>query len=205
MQLKHPDKTIGFTLIEVIIAIAIFAIVAMLSYTGLHSVISSKTTTEAALDRLQQLQMTMLTLSSDMQQLSNRNGHDSLGGGLTKLTTQDSDLVVSFTRGGWRNPANQPRSTLQRVAYRMDEDKLIRVYWPHIDRADDEQLVERTLITNIDALELRFLDDKNEWQSSWPPASAQASSDPVDLPSAIEITLKMSDWGEIKRLVRVAN
>lgn len=80
MQLKHPDKTIGFTLIEVIIAIAIFAIVAMLSYTGLHSVISSKTTTEAALDRLQQLQMTMLTLSSDMQQLSNRNGHDSLGG-----------------------------------------------------------------------------------------------------------------------------
>lgn len=87
----------------------------------------------------------------------------------------------------------------------MDEDKLIRVYWPHIDRADDEQLVERTLITNIDALELRFLDDKNEWQSSWPPASAQASSDPVDLPSAIEITLKMSDWGEIKRLVRVAN
>ena len=197
-------KNKGFTLIEVIIAMSIFAIVSMLAYTGLHSVISSKTRTEASLERLQELQLTMLTLGNDLQYLSNRNGNDALGGVLHKLTTQNSSLIVDFTRSGWRNPARQARSTLQRVAYRMDEDKLIRMYWPYVDRADDQQFTARTLITNVESLELRFLDDKYQWRSDWPPANNLASDDPVERPLAVEITLNMNDWGEIQRLIWVS-
>jgi len=197
-------KHSGFTLIEVIIAMSIFAILAVLSYTGLQSVINSKTRTEGSLERLQELQMAMHTLSTDMLQLSNRQAHDALGGTLLPLSTQDSDLLIDFTRSGWSNPAKLARSTLQRVAYYMDEENLIRVYWPHIDRADDESRIERTLISNVEALELRFMDDKKQWQTDWPAADALASAQPVALPIAVEITLKMHDWGEIKRLIRVA-
>ena len=204
MRLNSPQTNKGFTLIEVIIAMSIFAIVSILAYSGLHSVISSKTHNEGSLDRLQELQMSMLTLVGDMQHLSARNGHDALGGTLLKLTTQDSDYIVSFTRNGWRNPAEQARSTLQRVAYRLDEDKLIRMYWTHVDRADDELVVERTLMTNIESLELRFLNDKNEWKTDWPSADNLAASDPIGLPSAVEITLNMHDWGKIIRLIKVA-
>jgi len=204
MHINSLQTNKGFTLIEVIIAMSIFAIVSILAYSGLHSVISSKTHTEGALDRLQELQMSMLTLAGDMQHLSARNGHDALGGTLLKLTTQDSDYIVSFTRNGWRNPAEQARSTLQRVAYRLDEDKLIRMYWTHVDRADDELVVERTLMTNIESLELRFLNDKNEWKTDWPSADNLAASDPIGLPSAVEITLNMHDWGKIIRLIKVA-
>ena len=204
MRFNSLQTNKGFTLIEVIIAMSIFAIVSILAYSGLHSVISSKTHTEGSLDRLQELQMSMLTLAGDMQHLSARNGHDALGGTLLKLTTQDSDYIVSFTRNGWRNPAEQARSTLQRVAYRLDEDKLIRMYWTHVDRADDELVVERTLMTNIESLELRFLNDKNEWKTDWPSADNLAASDPIGLPSAIEITLNMHDWGKIIRLIKVA-
>lgn len=195
----------GFTLIEVIIAMAIFAILAAISYSGLQSVINSKTQTEASLDRLQQLQMTMLNLSSDMQQLSKRNGHDAFGDTLAKLSTQNSDFIVSFTRNGWRNPARQTRSTLQRVAYQLDDDKLIRIYWPHVDRADNEQRIERTLINNIESLEIRFLDTKNTWHENWPAISALSSAASEDLPEAVELTLEMNDWGEIKRLIKVNN
>ena len=139
-----------------------------------------------------------------MQQLGFRDAHDALGGKLDKLSTQNSDYIVSFTRTGWRNPANQARSTLQRVAYQLDEDKLLRIYWPHIDRADDLQFVKRVLITNIESIEFRFLDADNEWQENWPTAEAQVSGGPVTLPVAVEITLNMHDWGEIKRLVRVS-
>ena len=205
MHFKPIHRNTGFTLIEVIIAMSIFAIVSILAYSGLHSVINSKSHTEASLSRLQELQMTMLTLGADFQQLSDRDGHDALGGKLLKLSTQDSDYIASFTRSGWRNPADQVRSTLQRVAYHLDEDKLIRTYWTHIDRADDEQVVERTMITNIESLDLRFLDEKKEWQSNWPSANALASADPPELPSAVEITLNMNDWGEIKRLIRVSD
>lgn len=198
----HKSK--GFTLIEVIIAMSIFAIVSMLAYTGLHSVINSKTHTEASLERLQELQLTMLTLGTDLQYLSNRNGNDALGGVLLKLTTQNSSLIVDFTRSGWRNPAKQARSTLQRVAYRMDEDNLIRMYWPYVDRADYQQFTTRTLMTNVESLELRFLDDKYQWRSDWPSANNLASAEPVERPLAIEITLNMNDWGEIQRLIWVA-
>ncbi|VAW64228.1 hypothetical protein MNBD_GAMMA09-1356 [hydrothermal vent metagenome] len=196
-------KSCGFTLIEVMIALAIFAIVSTLAYSGLQSVVNSKVRTEGALERLQQLQMTMLTLSSDMQQLSKREGHDSLGGRLAALTTQDAGLIVDFTRSGWRNPANQARSTLQRVAYRIDDESLIRVHWPQVDRAADDVRIERVLITNIESLELRFLDNKKQWQTNWPNAGALASGNTPELPGAVEITLKMNDWGEIKRLIRV--
>jgi len=212
MSIASPHKNSGFTLIEVIIAISIFAIVSIMAYSGLHSVVSSKTHTQGALERLQQLQLTMLTLTGDFQQLASRNGHDALGGKLLNLTTQDSDYISTFTRSGWRNPAKQTRSTLQRVAYKIDEDKLIRIYWTHVDRADDDQFVERTLIDNIESLDIRYMDEKGKWQTEWPsadslaaaPAPAAPGVAPNDLPIAVEITLKMNDWGEIKRLVRVA-
>jgi len=198
-------KNTGFTLIEVIIAMSIFAILAILSYSGLHSVIMSKTSTEVSLERLQELQMTMLTLNSDLQQISNRDAHDALGGSLNKLSTQSSEYLIEFTRGGWRNPANLARSSLQRVAYQLKDDALIRIYWPHVDRADEEQRVERTLIHNIESLEILFLNANQEWKEDWPSATALASADPAALPAAIDVRLKMNDWGEIKRLIRVNN
>jgi len=197
-------KSTGFTLIEVIIAMSIFAILAILSYSGLHSVIMSKTNTEASLERLQELQMTMLTLSSDLQQISNRDAHDALGGSLQKLSTQSSEYIIEFTRSGWRNPADLQRSSLQRVAYQIKDDALIRIYWPHVDRADDEQRVERTLIQNIETLDISFLNADKEWKEDWPSASALTSADPAELPTAIDIRLKLHDWGEIKRLLKVS-
>jgi len=203
MLRNSSHKNSGFTLIEVIIAMAIFAIVSVLAYSGLHSVINSKTRTEGALNRLKELQMTMLTLSNDFQQLSTKNGNDALGGRLLNLTTQNSDFTVSFTRNGWRNPANRPRSTMQRVAYRLDDDKLIRTYWTHVNRADDDKMIERTLITNIESLDIRFYDDQRRWRTNWPSASNLASAEPIPLPLAVEVTLTMGDWGEIKRLFKV--
>jgi len=205
MRIKKPHHYAGFTLIEVIIAMSIFAIVSIMAYSGLHSVISSKTHTEAALSRLQELQLTMLAVTGDLQHLTPRTIQDALGGQQLSLTTQNSDLIVAFTRSGWRNPAKQVRSTLQRVAYLLDDDKLIRRHWLHVDRANDDQFIERTLITNIETLQLRFLDDKNQWQEDWPSINNNAATtgNKISLPIAIEITLKMHDWGEIKRLVKV--
>jgi len=209
----HPhsiirNKASGFTLIEVIIAMSIFAIVSLLAYSGLNTVMMSKTRTEVSLERLKELQLAILTLTDDFQHLSTRDGHDALGGIIQKVTTENSNTIVEFTRSGWRNPANQVRSTLQRVSYRLDDDSnLIRAHWTYIDRADDEQIIERLLIRNIEALELRFMDDKREWIKQWPSANSLASVKPgesIDLPYAIEIKLEMGDWGEIKRLVKGA-
>ena len=194
----------GFTLIEVLIAIAIFAVLSLLAYGGLQSVITGKQRTEEALLRLRELQLTMNHLQRDFEQLVPRDARDELGGKLYRLSAgQDSDLLVQFTRGGWPNPAGLIRSHLQRVAYRLEDDSLIRMSWPYVDRAQDGQVIENILITNIKDMKIRFLDDNNEWQDNWPSADIQASGGEPPQPRAVEVTLQMQDWGDIVRLFRV--
>lgn len=203
MSPSKPAHSSGFTLIEVLIAMAIFAILAALSYAGLQSVIDSKTSTEAELNRLAQLQLSMHNITGDLEQIAPRDGHDALGGVLYNVTNQSADSLIELTRRGWRNFANQPRSTLQRVAYRLDEDKLVRIYWLHVDRADDEQKVEKVLMENISELSFRFLNAKNEWKDNWPSADRLVQSGGNDLPKAIEVNIELGDWGEITRMVQV--
>ena len=188
---------------------SVFAIMSVMAYGGLESVIRSHDQTRAGMLRLQQIQMTMLHLQRDFEQINGRNASDELGGRLLSLdTTQNQDWLIQFTRNGWANPANLRRSNLQRVAYRLDEDddenKLVRIYWPYVDRASDDQAVEKVLIDNIKSVNLRFLDNKRKWHDQWPPVNRSADSALSDKPVALEMTLELNDWGEIKRLFRVA-
>ena len=202
-MINYQKKQLGFTLIEVLIAIAIFAILSVLAYGGLNSVIESKQQTEDALTRLRQLQLTMTKLQRDIEQVSAREAKDEFGGSLLKLSSgQDSELLIQFTRNGWRNPAELTRSHLQRVAYKLDEDKLIRMTWPYVDRAQDSQVIETLLIDNISEIKFKFYDSES-WSDNWPSQSTFTSDEPQDLPRAVEVTLKMGDWGEIVRLFRV--
>lgn len=194
----------GFTLIEVLIAIAIFAIMSVLAYGGLNSVIASQEQTEQTLVRLKQLQLTMTKLKRDIEQAAERDGKDELGGILWKMASNaDTDQFLALTRNGWRNPADLVRSHLQRVAYRLDGSELIRTSWPYVDRAQDSQGSEIVLIDNIRSVEVRFYDIDGEWVNTWPTAAVQTSGTPVPLPRAVEVTLEMGDWGEIVRIFRV--
>ncbi len=197
-------RNCGFTLIEVLIAIAIFAVLSLLAFGGLQSVISGKQQTEEALLRLRELQLTMNHFQRDFEQLVPRDARDELGGTLYRLSAGlDSDLLVQFTRGGWPNPAGLIRSHLQRVAYRLDDNNLIRMSWPYVDRAQDGQAIENILITHIKDVQFRFLDNDNEWQDNWPSAEVQASGGEPPQPRAVEVTLQMEDWGDIVRIFRV--
>ena len=198
-----PGKHTGFTLIEVLIAIAIFAILSMLAYGGLNAVIESREQTEASLQRLKQLQLTISHLHRDIEQIAARDATDELGGNLLKLSAgHDSDLLLQFTRSGWRNPAGLTRSHLQRVAYRIEENKLIRLSWPYVDRAQDTQAIETQMIDNIKEVKLRFYND-GQWHDNWLTFEALNNDTQQTLPQAIEVTLHMEDWGEIVRLFRV--
>ncbi len=203
-QTRISHARAGFTLIEVLIAMAIFAVLSLLAYGGLNAVMENKEQTAEALQRLQQLQLTMTHLHRDIEQITPREARDELGGKLLSLASgNSSELLIEFTRNGWRNPAGLPRSHLQRVAYRLDDDQLIRISWPYIDRAQDSQAIELPLINNVKDVSLRFYDGKS-WHTSWPDALADSSANTNQaLPRAIEVTLQLHDWGDIVRLLRV--
>jgi general secretion pathway protein J len=145
---------------------------------------------------------------------ANLSGPGSTAGGSSASPSANSatqlDLaLISFTRGGWANPAGLPRSELQRVGYLLREGKLIRQHLPELDTTAAVVLEERELLDQVDELRFRFMDANGSlnWQCTWPTPIMQHST-PAELlrarPVAVEITLKLKDYGELVRIIEVA-
>jgi general secretion pathway protein J len=120
-------------------------------------------------------------------------------------TLQNS--LVNFTRGGWANPAGVPRSELQRVGYVLRDHKLVRQYLPVLDADSTTLLQEVTLLDDVESLKFRFMDGGLAWYETWPtpitargPAAGLLRLRPV----AIEVTLRLKDYGTLKRIIEVA-
>ncbi len=196
----------GFTLLELLVAVAIFAVLSAMAYGGLRNVIDNSQQTETAMQRLQQVQLAILKISRDLTQLSARSIRDEYGNFRNSiLTVQGDDIFIEFTRGGRRNPAELLRSHLQRVAYKIEENTLSRLHWPHLDRTQEMLPYESVLLEGVESASVRFLDNNNEWHDEWPPLSATGQTDGnTTVLSAIEFTVVLQDWGELVRLFMVS-
>ena len=195
----------GFTLLELLVAVAVFAVLSAMAYGGLRNVIDNSQQTEVSMLRLQQVQLAMLKITRDFTQLSQRNIRDEYGNVTNYILTGDGgDIVIEFSRGGRRNPAELLRSHLQRVAYKIEENTLSRLHWPHLDRTQEMLPYESVLLEDVENASIRFLDNNNEWHNEWPPLSGTGlPGDTTVVLSAIEFTLELQDWGEIVRIFLV--
>ena len=117
----HRWSQRGFTLIELLVALLVFAVMSVLAYGGLRSVLDASAGAGAHADRLASLQRTFMALARDVEQLADREIRDEYGDRQPALRVGADERLLELTRAGWRNPAGQTRSTLQRVAYRLDE------------------------------------------------------------------------------------
>lgn len=199
----------GFTLLELIVVIAIFGVMSAMAYGGLSSVLKTRAHVEQSLERTAQYQKAFMRLRNDFQNARYRPVRDPFG------TTQppfigDTTSHVTFTHGGWRNPLSQPRASLERVIYYLDKNKkaLIRGSYRVLDQSQDSKPVEVTLLEKVTDLSWRYLDSKREWQTVWPPASITGSSTgstsvPAQAPMAVEMTMQTDDMGEIRFLFRL--
>lgn len=201
-QAPHPET--GFTLLEVLVAMAIFAIVAYMAYGGFAAVLKQQQILEASATRLRAVQFAMRQLGNDFGQLQPRPVRDELGEGWRPALLADARELeaVELSRGGWPNPLGRPRPSLQRVAYRLEDGTLIRSYWPVMDRLLEQEPVETELVDAVSGFRLRFLDGDGEWLEQWPDPSVVP--DPRLLPRAVEVILELEDWGEITRLLEIA-
>ncbi|RUM94916.1 MAG: type II secretion system protein GspJ [Thiothrix sp.] len=190
----------GFTLLELVIAIGIFAILSALAYGGLNSILRASSHTLEAGTALQDLQLAIGIIQQDFSQITPRSVRDESGEQQPALKSElGTEELIRFTRRGWRNPTLKQRSTLQRVAYLLEENTLMRRYWHHLDRAPNPQSVSLPLLEGIEEVTFQFRENNANSLESWPPQRDKDTS--ALLPRAIEITLKTERWGEISRLI----
>lgn len=135
----------GFTLIEVLVAMAIFGVLAAFAYGTLSRTLASADLLESRGDRLESLQRAVRFLTRDFQQLAPRPVRVQLGDVTGPALVSDalSEFAVELTHGGWSNPAGLPRGTLQRVAWRLQEGELVRYHWTVLDRTLDNEPSDR--------------------------------------------------------------
>ncbi|UUM30520.1 type II secretion system minor pseudopilin GspJ [Vibrio japonicus] len=201
-MLRTKRVQCGFTLIEVLVAIAIFASLSVGAYQVLNQVQRSNELSLERNERLKTLQRALVFLNNDFRQMALRktrtNGEDPS----PKLIQWqdyllDSDAKgVMFARLGWHNPEQQfPRGEVTKVGYRLRDNQLERVWWRYPDTPAGQQALVMPLIDKVESFNLSFYDGK-EWQSNWEKNNA--------LPQAITVELELKDYGKIERIYLIA-
>ncbi|MGO4056234.1 type II secretion system minor pseudopilin GspJ [Vibrio cholerae] len=197
-QVSSRQNMVGFTLIEVLVAIAIFASLSVGAYQVLNQVQRSNEISAERTARLAELQRAMVIMDADFRQMALRQFRTDGEAPSEQILQWKESLLDSdqhgllFVRLGWHNPQQQfPRGEVAKVGYRLFENRLERVWWRYPDTPAGQQGLISPLLTGVEDWTVQFY-LQGEWSKEWVPTNA--------LPEAVKVTLRLKDYGEIERI-----
>ncbi len=206
----------GFTLVEVMIAIFIAAVMFAIGYGAINQALRDRDSINASQARITEIQRGMRVVAQDFAQIIARPARDTSGTGQLMpavMGTGSEEILVTFSRAGWSNPAGVPRPAEQRVRYRFNavDHSLVREHWLSVDPALNTEPRTRVLLSKVESVELRFLDPASRnWRTDWPPNMPSGPVNPLQTdqlllprPLAIELTIVLEDWGRVLRVFEI--
>ncbi len=198
MIIKVHNKVGGFTLLEILSALAISSIVMLGSYSVLDSVLRTDERLSEQRQKLEILQRAFHVIQQDVEQIIDRPVRSNVSENENAIIYTGLENKLEFTRLGWRNPIGRTRSNMQRVAYVVEDDSLYREHWNVLDRQAESEAKRNVLLTGVKNFEVKFYSTENrgEWVSEW----KKETSAKERLPKAIAIQLETEHWGAIRRV-----
>ena len=153
----------GFTLLEVLLALVVFAGLSMTAYQVLQGVLKNDEITRSKVERLADVQRAVSTLERDFTQIIPRATRTD-GETSSKVVFQSvryqmesDDWSLLFVRTGWLNPGGMlVRSQLQKVGYRLRDNKLERLSFHYLDPVIGTEPIVTTVLGRVDGFKLRF-------------------------------------------------
>ncbi|WP_028772889.1 type II secretion system minor pseudopilin GspJ [Shewanella waksmanii] len=191
-----PNRRGGFTLLEMLVAIAIFAMIGLAANSVLQTVMKNDEATKDFAVRLKAMQQGFGALQRDLGQMVARTPRLLEGGRGTTVFQTGSDMFDSeseslvFFRIGWLNPEGiLPRGSLQSVAYVVVEGNLERWHFPYPEPEFGAEPIKTVVIENVVSVEYSFfMEDK--WERK---------VDATKLPKAIAMEIEVEGLGLIQR------
>lgn len=188
-------KNAAFTLLEILVALTVFAILATITSTAMYHAFNTRSRVTVQAERLMTLQLALTLIERDIQQAANR-----------AIRTHDMRVLPAFiggadamelTRGGLTNPnSSDKRSTLKRIALICRNTQLIRRSWPTLDRVNHNDYEDKRLLDHLLGCKLAYLNDHLQVLSEWHATAMPGSQKTAPLPKAVQLTLTLSDWGK---------
>lgn len=198
----------GFTLLELLVALAVFALMSVMAYGGLRAVLEARSVTEEAAGRLARLQLAVALLGRDFEHLVARPRRDEFGYWQASLVydAYATPARLQLVRAGG---ADEGGGALARVAWELQDGTLYRLYWASVDGSGSEPAGRLAVLgldetQRVEAWELGFLQQGARGEqryASWPPPGSEAEQAP--LPQAVELTLELAGVGRLTRLFPV--
>ena len=187
----------GFALFELLVAVAIFAIMGVIAYRSLAAVTSTRAAIAAEAARLGDAQFAIALLERDLRQAAVRPVRD--GFGQPQPALQGTRGRVELTAWAFASPSAEPRAQLARVLYERGDDGLARAAYATLDRAPNSASSRRVLAAGVESLRLRYLAEGSQWRDDWPPQPQRENAE--RLPRAVEVSIDVEGLGTLRRVV----
>lgn len=182
----------GLTLIELMVALAIFAVLGVLSYRALAEVSTSRTRLEEGFERWRSIGRAMQRIDTDLLQLVAPATSSSP---TTSAQASPPLLLTRAASGGAELQLlrlDEARG-VRRVGYRLVDGRLDWLRWSGRD-AFGEPAVE-PLLDKVRDVRWRFLSGGNR-VDAWPPGERRGA-----LPEAVILELELADHGTLTRFI----
>lgn len=208
-------KKKGFTLMEMLVTLALFAMIGLISSQLLYQTADLSLTMVGRSDYITDIHRAMSVIDRDMRQIVNRGIRDELGELMDPLTLDDGRLL-QFSRMGWLNPFEESRASVQRVEYSFDQDTLKRRYWHVLDRGQAAVAVTQTVLRGAN-VQFELIDSQNETLTTYPEYldveelvpeigdPGLGEEDEETRPIAIKLTFSLPDIGSMERVWLIPN
>ena len=220
----------GFTLIEMIVAVTVLVTMSALAAATITAAMRSDEVAQDNQEEMRRLDRTWLTLENDLRHALGYELSSYDQTRLPAMLADDSeDYQLTFLRGGNSNRLYAFRSELMRVAYKFDEQELIRFSWADPANPEEDLAQQRLLLRDIEGIDFEFLPasatstEDSAWVDTWPngrqsnsgstvvnttgqntTAAAPRAPQAGALPLAVKVRLRLTEEYEIERLFVLA-
>ena len=192
---RDAPRGAGFTLVEVLLALAIFGVIAVLAYRATAALTEGEARLSAEARRWRTLEALFTRFEADIRQAvprGSRVGSRVEPAWLALPADGAGNAALVFTRAG-AEFADDPGLAGQRIGYRLRGHAVEIAYWPRVDNAADVQPAVYTLADGVSGFRVAYLGRAGAWRDSWPVPGESA------LPRAVRVDLTLDSGEAVER------